>query len=237
MIQLPWLAPENIQFPETNEALASPNGLLAAGGQLTPEWLLHAYSRGIFPWFSEGEPILWWSPSPRTIFNINQIHISKSLRKTLRKNIYRIRIDSAFTDVVNACAQSRPNQENHGTWISNEIVDAYSTLHKAGYAHSVEVWDNDELVGGLYGIALGRMFFGESMFSFEKNSSKIALFHLAEQLKEWHYVAIDCQVANDHLLSLGALQIPRTEFEGMLEQYVSNVPCHWNGDKNGYTLI
>lgn len=227
MTQLPWLDPNKLAFPHTSTALQSPNGLLAAGGQLSPEWLIHAYTRGIFPWFSEGEPILWWSPSPRTVIYPDQLHISKSLAKAIRKTSFKVTFNTAFTLVVEACAQDRPNQPDAGTWITEDIIEAYSALHERGHAHSVEVWDEDELVGGIYGIALGRVFFGESMFSIRNNSSKIALFHLVEQLKEWHYIAIDCQVHNNHLESLGAVEIPRIEFESIIEQHVINAPCHW----------
>ena len=227
MLQLPWLSPETIEFPDTYSALDEPNGLLAAGGELSPPWLLAAYRQGIFPWFSEGEPILWWSPSPRTFIYVNQLHISKSLNKTLRKKEYAISFDQAFNDVVLACAQPRLQQPDSGTWITDEMMSAYADLHAMGYAHSVEVWMNGDLVGGLYGIALGQMFFGESMFSFQPNGSKIALFYLVEQLKEWQYIGIDCQVHNAHLESMGAEQIPRIEFESLLSKHVNNVPCHW----------
>lgn len=227
MLQLPWLNPEIIEFPDTFSALEEPNGLLAAGGELSADWLLSAYSQGIFPWFSEGEPILWWSPSPRAFIYANQLHISKSLKKTLKQGNYDVTFDKAFDEVVLACAQPRQQQLDGGTWITDEMMSAYSTLHHMGHAHSVEVWMEGKLAGGLYGIALGRMFFGESMFSFQTNGSKIALFHLAERLKEWHYVGIDCQVHNDHLERMGAEQIPRIEFESLLAKYVQNTPCHW----------
>ena len=227
MLQLPWLNPEIIEFPDTFSALEEPNGLLAAGGELSADWLLSAYSQGIFPWFRKGEPILWWSPSPRAFIYANQLHISKSLRKVLRQKNYEITFDKAFDDVVLACAQPRQQQLDGGTWITDEMMSAYSTLHYMGHAHSVEVWMDGKLAGGLYGIALGRMFFGESMFSFRTNGSKIALFHLVEHLKEWHYIGIDCQVHNDHLESMGAEQIPRIEFESLLAKHVQNTPCHW----------
>jgi leucyl/phenylalanyl-tRNA---protein transferase len=230
MLQLPWLDPKILAFPNTSTALASPNGLLAAGGQLSPEWLLEAYSQGIFPWFSDDEPILWWSPSPRTIIYIDQLHVSRSLQKAIRRSSFSISFDQAFTDVMIACAQPRANQDGDGTWISDDIIDAYSELHRLGHAHSIEVWEGDELVGGLYGIAIGRMFFGESMFSRRTNSSKIALFHLVEQLKQWHYIAIDCQVHNNHLASLGAVEIPRKTLEELLQQYVQDTPCRWQLD-------
>ena len=227
MLQLPWLDPHVPRFPDTASALTSPNGLLAAGGQLSPSWLLTAYSQGIFPWFSDGEPILWWSPSPRTFIHIDQLHISRSLHKSIKKTPFTITFDTAFESVMEACAEPRSNDVEAGTWISEEIIDAYSELYQLGHAHSIEVWEGDSLVGGLYGIALGRMFFGESMFSRRTNGSKIALFHLVEQLKKWHYVGLDCQVYNDHLASLGAVEIAREEFEELIKQYVSDVDCHW----------
>jgi leucyl/phenylalanyl-tRNA---protein transferase len=229
MLQLPWLDPNNPIFPDTTSALESPNGLLAAGGELSPKWLLKAYSQGIFPWFSEKEPILWWSPSPRTIIYIDQLHVSRSLRKAIKKSTFSISFDQAFTEVMIACAEPRAAQDDGGTWISDDIIEAYSELHRLGQAHSIEVWEGDELVGGLYGIALGRLFFGESMFSRRTNSSKIALFHLVEQLKQWQYVAIDCQVYNDHLASMGAVEIPRKSLEAIIQQYVQDTPCHWQG--------
>jgi len=221
MINIPWLDPEHIELPDTANALKEPNGLLAAGGGLTPEWLLTAYERGIFPWFSDDDPILWWSPSPRTILYLDQLHISRSLGKALRKADINISFDTAFSDVVDACAQPRSNEDDPGTWITNEIRDAYVHLHELGFAHSVEVWRDGELIGGLYGIALGKMFFGESMFSFQANGSKFAMFYLVEQLKQWQFIAIDCQVHNKHLQSMGAIQIAREEFEGLLKRHVS----------------
>jgi len=155
MVNLPWLDPEHIAFPNTSDALQSPEGLLAAGGKLSVDWLLAAYQKGIFPWFSEGDPILWWSPSPRTIIHINQLHISKSLRKTLNKKNFEVSINTAFSAVIDACAEPRPQQEQETTWISHDINQAYRQLHELGYAHSVEVWQGRDLIGGLYGIALG----------------------------------------------------------------------------------
>ncbi|MGS2716661.1 leucyl/phenylalanyl-tRNA--protein transferase [Eionea flava] len=225
MLQLTWLDPNTPKFPNTQTALAEPNGLLAAGGQLSPEWLLKAYSQGIFPWFNEGEPILWWSPSPRTFLFIDQLHISRSLQKAIRKSTFTISFDRAFEEVMLAC--SEPRGEEPGTWISEEMIEAYTHLHQLGHAHSIEVWEDNTLVGGLYGIAQGRMFFGESMFSRRSNSSKIALFHLVEQLKQWHYVGIDCQVHNNHLASLGAKEISRQAFEMLIKQHVTGVNCHW----------
>jgi len=220
MFQLPWLDSDTAQFPATHHALQEPNGLLAAGGQLNPEWLITAYTRGIFPWFSEEEPILWWSPSPRSFIYINQLHISKSLHKALRKKQFSISIDQAFEQVIDACAKPREQQAESGTWITEEMRSAYIELHHIGKAHSIEVWINGELSGGLYGIALGRVFFGESMFSTKTNGSKIALFALVEQLKQWQYIGIDCQVHNPHLESMGAQELERHKFESLLDQYV-----------------
>ena len=231
MIQLPWLDPtDSIHFPNTSEALDFPNGLLAIGGKLSPEWLLKAYALGVFPWFNEDEPILWWSPSPRSIIYIDQLHISRRLQKTLRKKIYQITFDTEFAQVINACSKPRLQQEEAETWISRDIIDVYTQLHQQSYAHSVEVWENETLVGGVYGIALGKMFFGESMFSFRPNTSKIALFYLVEQLKKWHYVAIDCQVHSNHLETLGATRIQRAQFEYLIKQHVTGVRDHWNTD-------
>lgn len=228
MLQLTWLDPNTPLFPDTSTALEEPNGLLAAGGQLSPEWLLNAYSQGIFPWFNEGEPILWWSPSPRTFLFLDQLHISRSLQKAIRKNQVTISVDRAFEAVMHACAE--PRGDDAGTWISEEMIETYTSLHELGHAHSIEVWQDERLVGGLYGIAMGRMFFGESMFSRQSNSSKIALFHLVELLKQWHYVGIDCQVYNHHLASLGATEISRKDFEALLKKHVAHTNCHW-GDE------
>lgn len=228
MLPITWLDPNTLAFPSTSTALTSPDGLLAAGGKLTPEWLIYAYTRGIFPWFSDGEPILWWSPSPRTVIPIDQLHVSKSLAKAIRKQSFQITFDHAFEEVIAACAEPRANYPEDGTWISDDIMAAYSTLHQLGHAHSVEVWNEGKLIGGIYGVALGKIFFGESMFSRQSNGSKIALFYLAEQLKEWQYIAIDCQVHNAHLENMGALQLPRTTFEALLQQHVVDTPCHWS---------
>jgi leucyl/phenylalanyl-tRNA--protein transferase len=214
MCPIPWLDPRNYSFPSPHSALDEPNGLLAAGGDLSPERILNAYYQGIFPWFNPGEPILWWSPSPRTVIYPNQLHLSRSLKKVLRKNVYRVSLDTAFKQVMEACAAPRVNAS--GTWISKDIITAYSRLHQLGFAHSVEVWSETKLVGGLYGIALGKMFFGESMFSRADNASKVGFAHLARQLSLWDFPLIDCQVANDHLFSLGAVEIPRESFTEML---------------------
>lgn len=212
---LPWLEPGAPVFPPTDWALDEPNGLLAAGGELSADWLVEAYPRGIFPWFNEGEPILWWSPSPRCVLYPDQFHLSKSLRKRMRQLDYEIRIDTCFPDVMRACAAPRATQD--GTWISPAFIDAYSALARRGVAHSVELWVENKLVGGLYGLALGRLFFGESMFSAIPDASKICLYHLAEMLRKADYAVIDCQVYNPHLHSLGATEIERETFDRLLD--------------------
>lgn len=214
MCPIPWLDPQTCYFPSPHFALDEPNGLLAAGGDLSPERILAAYHQGIFPWFNPGEPILWWSPSPRTVIYPHQLHLSRSLKKTLRKGIYRVSLDTAFKQVMEACAAPRSNTS--GTWISRDIIAAYCRLHQLGFAHSVEVWAGTKLVGGLYGIALGKMFFGESMFSRADDASKVGFAHLVQQLSLWGFPLIDCQVANEHLFSLGAVEIPREAFMEML---------------------
>lgn len=214
MTSLSWLDTDNLWFPDPSQALEDPDGLVAAGGDLSPERILAAYRKGIFPWFNPGDPILWWSPNPRTVIFPEQLHLSKSLSKTLRKGIYRVTFDYCFEAVMRACAAPRSYAD--GTWISEEIIAGYCALHKRGFAHSVEVWQNNELVGGLYGIALGRVFFGESMFSRADNASKVGFAHLVRQLRHWDFQLIDCQVANDHLFSLGAIEIPREEFQQIL---------------------
>jgi len=196
---------EKADFPPVN--FAREDGLLAFGGKLDTEFILEAYSRGIFPWYNEGEPILWWSPNPRTVFFVDKIRISKSMRKFLKKNEYRISFDENFDEVIKLCAKSREE-----TWISTEFIKTYTKLHREGIAHSVEVWKNEKLVGGLYGINLGKMFYGESMFSLEANTSKLALITLADFLKERDYKIIDCQVHNSHLESIGAVEISREDF-------------------------
>jgi len=224
MIQLPWLEPDSTAFPCTSQALAEPNGLLAAGGSLSVHCILSAYQRGIFPWFNEGEPILWWSPSPRTVIYPDQLHISRSLHKAIRKGGFSVSVNLDFDAVVAACAEPR-RQQSGDTWISPDIQAAYNELHLQGYAHSVEVWQNNTLVGGIYGIALGHVFFGESMFSRMTNGSKIALVFIAEHLKQWHYRLIDCQVYNDHLARMGAVEIPRDIFERELAKSIINTPA------------
>lgn len=206
---IPWLPPQ-APFPPVHLALKHPNGLLAAGADLTPARVLEAYRLGIFPWYNPGEPVLWWSPDPRMVLFPEGFKMSRSLAKSLRQGRYTVRMDTAFIQVMEQCAAPRPGQQ--GTWINSDIVSVYGALHRLGYAHSVEAWTDGELVGGLYGIALGRVFFGESMFSRTANASKIALAHLVEQIRAWDFGMIDCQVPTPHLASLGAVEIPREEF-------------------------
>lgn len=220
---IPWLTEQN-EFPPLSLALRDPDGLLAAGGDLSEQRLITAYAQGIFPWYSEGEPILWWSPDPRCVLYPDQLHISRSLRKTLRKAQYRITLDHAFADVMRACAA--PRDDEAGTWITAEMFQAYCHLHQKGWAHSVELWCDDELVGGLYGIGLGRVFFGESMFSRVRDGSKIAFAWFVEQLKVWGYALVDCQVRSEHLVSLGAKEIPRDIFVQALGNLVPQPVSH-----------
>jgi leucyl/phenylalanyl-tRNA--protein transferase len=217
-------------FPPVEQALLKPNGLLAAGGDLSAQRLLDAYRHGIFPWFNVGEPILWWSPDPRMVLIPEEFKISKSLRKTLRNKCYEVRVDSAFRQVMRACAA--PRREQAGTWIHEDMIAAYTGLHQMGVAHSVETWMNGSLVGGLYGIAIGRMFYGESMFSHATDASKIAIAHLAAQLQRWGYGMIDCQMNTSHLASLGAREIPRAEFMHRLRELIHypNTPQKWQFD-------
>ena len=227
---LPWLSPTEASFPDISLALADPNGLLAAGGDLSPKRLIKAYSSGIFPWFEEGQAVLWWSPDPRMVLFPEDLRVSKSLRKILNKPHYTVTLDEAFAEVITCCAQ--PRGESPDTWITDEMQTAYTQLFEAGHAHSVEVWRDGDLVGGLYGVALGQLFFGESMFSFENNTSKIALVNLVKQLQQWNYKLIDCQVSSEHLESLGAIEISREQF---LQQLHEHLPCPgkaapWNLD-------
>ena len=209
----------NSSFPPLEHALAEPNGLLATGGDLSPERLLEAYSQGIFPWFNEDEPILWWSPDPRMVLFPNELKISQSLRKTIKKHNYQIRTDSHFKQIMQACAQPRKNQA--GTWIHPQMIAAYTALYEMGWAHCVETWIDDQLIGGLYGVSIGRIFFGESMFSLKPNASKIAFVHLVQQLQQWQFDLIDCQVRTSHLASLGAREISRRQFRQILDSSIS----------------
>jgi len=215
---IPWLAPHQ-PFPPIDRALDEPNGLLAAGGDLSPNRLLTAYRLGIFPWFADGEPILWWSPDPRMVLFPSELRLSRSLRQTLRRHNYEIRVDTAFADVMRACAAPRPGQQ--GSWIHPLMIHAYTTLHQMGVAHSVETWRDSRLVGGLYGVAIGRVFFGESMFARVNDASKIAFAHLVRHLQRRHFGMIDCQIRTAHLASLGARDITRTAFSHRLEEWAT----------------
>ena len=273
---IPWLT-ANAPFPPLGRALHSPNGLLAAGGDLSATRLLEAYRRGIFPWFNPGDHILWWSPDPRMVLVPGEFKISRSLAKVLRNAAYEVRCDTAFEQVMRGCAAPRPSHNpvgqsggcdtllakpadcgssrpaalpapegsaspcQGGTWIHEDMIAAYCTLHEQGYAHSVETWMGGNLVGGLYGIAIGRMFYGESMFSQAGNASKIALAHLARQLERWqadqpNKGMIDCQMNTAHLASLGAREIPRSEFIARLQELINCEPVtHWQLDADLFT--
>lgn len=219
-----WLDPENCAFPDSRLALQEPNGLLAIGGSLAPEVLLSAYVRGIFPWYSAEQPILWWSPDPRAVLFPEQLHVSRSLARTLKSGGFSVSFDRAFVRVITACARPRPGQgDDSGTWITAELMASFIALHQLGYAHSVEVWSADELVGGLYGLAIDRVFFGESMFHCQRDASKVALVHLVRRLAELGFHMVDCQQATRHLLSMGATTIPRQRFNELLDNYCSNL--------------
>jgi leucyl/phenylalanyl-tRNA---protein transferase len=206
---VPRLGPTD-PMPRPETALREPNGLLAAGGGLSVPRLVDAYRRGVFPWFSDGEPVLWWCPDPRLILPTDAVHVSRSLTRRLARRDYRVTIDAAFGDVMRACAE--PRAGDHGTWISPAMVAAYDALRRAGHAHSLEVWHGEALVGGVYGVAIGTAFFGESMFSRATDGSKIALVWLAAQLARWGVPFIDCQVRSAHLVAMGAVEVPRSEF-------------------------
>jgi leucyl/phenylalanyl-tRNA--protein transferase len=216
----------DVEFPPSSKALDDPNGLLAMGGKLSVERLLAAYRRGIFPWYEAPQPVLWWTPDPRSILFPDELHISQSLRKTLRKNTFELSVDRLFKQVMRACAQ--PRRDGAGTWIDEDMVAAYDQLHRLGRAHSVEVKNKAGiLVGGLYGVSLGQVFFGESMFSIETDASKVALVALVDILRRGCFHMVDCQVENEHLNSLGARSIPRLDFEQRLAQ---TVDVETNGD-------
>jgi leucyl/phenylalanyl-tRNA--protein transferase len=239
---IPWLA-NDTPFPPVETALVSPNGLLAAGGNLTVPRLLEAYGHGIFPWFNPGEPLLWWSPDPRMVLIPGEFRISRSFAKTLRNSDYEVRCDTAFERVMRGCAA--PREAQAGTWIGEDMIAAYCALHRLGYAHSVETWVDGKLAGGLYGVGIGRMFYGESMFSDVSNASKIALAHLARQLERWHFGMIDCQMNTPHLATLGAREIPRREFIANLKELIhcaptdkklpTGHPSDWQFDRDLFT--
>ena len=213
-----WLAEDDPPdaFPPVDNALREPDGLLAAGGDLSVERLLAAYRRGIFPWYSEGQPLLWWSPDPRCVFRKGDFHLTRRLRRELRKSSAEVRFNTAFSDVVVACAGPRRYEE--GTWITSDMITAYDALHRSGWAHSVEIWEENTLIGGLYGIIIGRVLFGESMFSDRTNASKVALLLLERMLEQETLALIDCQVQSRHLLSLGATVVRRTRFVESLNE-------------------
>jgi leucyl/phenylalanyl-tRNA--protein transferase len=228
MTALRWLradAPE--AFPPAEQALTEPNGLLAAGGDLTPARLLAAYRRGIFPWYERGQPILWWSPEPRAVLYPDRVKVSRSLKRSLAKGGFRVTADTAFSAVVQHCAE--PRRGTAGTWITDEMARAYSRLHALGWAHSFETWRARELVGGLYGVAIGRVFFGESMFSRVTDASKVALVRLAEVLRARGFALIDCQVASAHMTSLGAEPLQRGQFLRRLDELCEppGTPALW----------
>ena len=223
-MQLPFIPPEDktFRFPNVERSLIEPNGLLAFGGDLSSARLLSAYRSGIFPWFSDDQPILWWSPDPRMVLFPDELHISRSLNKALKKTELMFSYDNAFDRVIEACSQPREKQKE--TWITFEMKQAYHQLHRQGYAHSFEVWDNDKLVGGLYGVAIGQVFFGESMFSHQTNASKIAFVLGVNLLISWGYQLIDCQVETEYLESFGAKNISRREFINYLTQLTNKSP-------------
>lgn len=227
---IPWLGSSD-DFPPLEFALGEPNGLLCAGGDLSPQRLIEAYRHGIFPWYSPGEPILWWSPDPRMVLVPSELRISRSLRRTLRAGAHRVTLDHDFPAVIRACARTR-RKGQAGTWISGEMQAAYCTLHELGFAHSVETWLDDKLVGGLYGLAVGKMFYGESMFSHATDASKIALAHLCRYLDAQHFGLIDCQMNTPHLASLGAREIARSEFIARLRELTETSAALglWPGD-------
>lgn len=224
MPQITWLDAEQApQFPPTTLALDYPNGLLAAGGLLSPDWLLTGYFRGIFPWFNEGEPVLWWSPSPRMVLEPGGMHLSRSLRKAYRRQPVRLSANTAFKQVIEACQEPRDGQA--GTWITEDMRSAYLALHNLGWAHSLEVWHDQELIGGLYGIGIDSVFYGESMFSRRTNASKFAFLGLSQWAWQQELTMIDCQVYNEHLERLGAQEIDRTIFERRLPSTLKPTPA------------
>ena len=223
---IPWLDSGD-PFPPVERAMRDPNGLLAAGGDLSPQRLIDAYTRGIFPWFGEDDPLLWWSPDPRMVLYVDELHVSRTLRRAVKSGRFRVTMDTAFRAVMSGCAE--PRVEQQGTWITPEMVEAYALLAQMGYAHSVEAWEGDDLVGGLYGVAIGRMFFGESMFSRVSDASKVAFVHLVRQMAAWRMPMIDCQMSTPHLASLGAREVQRGAFVQEMAVLVCQpaVPAPW----------
>jgi leucyl/phenylalanyl-tRNA---protein transferase len=226
-----WLGPDD-PFPPVDTALDDPNGLLAAGGDLAPARLLDAYARGIFPWAGDDEPLLWWCPDPRMVLFVDELRVSRSLRRRIRSGQMTVTADRAFDDVVSGCAAPRPDSD--GTWITPAIADAYIALHRLGHAHSVEAWEAGELAGGLYGVAIGRMFYGESMFARRSDASKVAFASLVRQLSRWGFEMVDCQMSTAHLASLGAREIPRAEFLERVRRLIALPPAPgpWTLDVN-----
>lgn len=227
MQAITWLADSDppARLPPTDQALADPNGLLAAGGALTPDWLLYAYGRGIFPWYGPGQPILWWTPEPRAVLLPPEFRVSRSLARSIRNRGYRTTVDAAFREVVAGCAA--PRRDRGGTWLSPAMQAAYVELHERGHAHSIETWQDKRLVGGIYGVTLGRVFFGESMFSRARDASKVALARLVAECRRLAVPLIDCQVPSAHLASLGSRCLPRAEFEVRLAGLVAEPQPAW----------
>ena len=222
-----WLSGDS-PFPPLDAAMSEPNGLLAAGGDLSPARLIGAYRRGIFPWYSDGQPLLWWSPDPRMVLRVDDFRVSRSLAKRLRRREFDVRVDTAFASVLEGCAVA-PREGQYGTWITREIACAYQRLYDLGYAHSVEAWQDGRLAGGLYGISLGRVFFGESMFARTSDASKVCLASLVGLLRRLGVELIDCQQETEHLASMGAGPIPRREFARILGELIHSdaAPPGW----------
>ncbi len=220
MSQIPWLEDTNFKFPKVSTALTEPDGLLAASESLTPELVVEAYKKGIFPWYSEGQPVLWWSPNPRCVLYPEKFHVSRSFRRTLNSNPFEIKTNTAFKEVMMACAAPRADgskTDNTGTWITQAMLDVYGQLHETGIAHSIECWHNNKLVGGMYGLVLGDIFFGESMFSKEQDASKTAMYYVCTTIKPY---LIDTQVYSDHLATLGAEEIDRSDFTSLIKSHL-----------------
>ena len=211
-----WLGEQNIPFPDPN--LSDAEGMVAVGGNLSPQTLLKAYSSGIFPWFNPGDPIIWWSPDPRYVIVPSKIKVSRSMRPYFNQNKFEVTFDAAFENVIIECQSAYRKDQQGDTWITDDMLEAYLDLHHLGYAHSVEIWCEEQLVGGLYGVSLGKCFFGESMFSLEKNASKFGLISLARQLEKWDFDLIDCQMKTDHLIRMGAQAVSRIDFLKILKQ-------------------
>ena len=231
MLHLIDATDQDSEFPDVETALREPNGLLAVGGALSPKRLINAYRAGIFPWFNEGQPVLWWSPDPRAVLFPQALKISRSLNKTLRQGRFAVTMDRAFTDVIAGCAA--PRRRGGGAWITAQMIRAYQRLHALGIAHSVETWCGGELVGGLYGVALGKIFSGESMFNRRSDASKVAFVHLVRRLAAWEYALIDCQIHSQHIASLGAENIPRREFTAIVRRWAyaeGRAGCWGEGD-------